>query len=325
MKKIFIRLVASALLCVLTVCPLSGCGKAEDSGEIDITCTVFPIYDWVRSIVGDIQGVNVRLLVKNGTDVHSFQPSFEDMATVKGSEALIYIGGASDGWIGSSAASGAESLAISELHGITLYGASDVTDSHAHHGDEHSEEHSEEHSHQEEFDEHLWLSIGNAKIACKEIYALLCRLDEDNKEVYESNLSAYMSKLDTLETAMAAIGEKADKPLVFADRFPFVYLFSDHGIGCYAAFEGCSADTSADFETVVRLAERMNELELDHVLVTESSDGQLARSVISASERKQAEILVLNSMQSIGGSDMDSASYIDIMSANVAVLESIFK
>lgn len=317
MKKIFIRLVASALLCLLTLCPLSGCGKAEDSGDIDITCTVFPIYDWVRSIVGDTDGVNVRLLVKNGTDVHSFQPSFEDMATVKGSEAVVFIGGASDGWIGDSASEGAEKLSISELEGIRLYSASDTTDSHTHHE-------GEEHSHTETFDEHLWLSISNAKVTCKEICRLLCRLDGDNKEAYESNLSAYMSKLDSLESAMAAIGEKADKPLVFADRFPFVYLFSDHGIECYAAFEGCSADTSADFETVVRLAEKMNELELDHVLVTESSDGQLAKSIIGASERKQAEILVLNSMQAMGGGEMESASYIDIMSANVAVLEKIF-
>lgn len=317
MKKIFIRLVASALLCLLTLCPLSGCGKAEDSGDIDITCTVFPIYDWVRSIVGDTEGVNVRLLVKNGTDVHSFQPSFEDMATVKGSEAVVYIGGASDGWIGDSASKGAEKLSISELEGIRLYSASDTTDSHTHHE-------GEEHSHTETFDEHLWLSISNAKVTCQEICRLLCRLDGDNKEAYESNLSDYMSKLDSLESAMAAIGEKADKPLVFADRFPFVYLFSDHSIECYAAFEGCSADTSADFETVVHLAEKMNQLELDHVLVTESSDGQLARSIIGASERKQAEILVLNSMQAMGGGEMESASYVDIMSANVAVLEKIF-
>ena len=317
MKKIFIRLIASALLCLLTVCPLSGCNKTEDSGEIDISCTVFPIYDWVRSIVGDTEGVNVRLLVKNGTDVHSFQPSFEDMATVKSSEAVVYIGGASDGWIGDSASNSAEKLAISELDGITLYSASDVTDSHTHHD-------GDGHSHEEDFDEHLWLSIKNAKVTCKEIYELLCRLDSDNKQAYESNLAAYLSKLDTLEAAMTAIGEKADKPLLFADRFPFVYLFSDHGIGCYAAFEGCSADTSADFETVVRLAEKMNELELDHILVTESSDGQLARSVISASERKQAEILVLNSMQTMGGSEMGSTSYVDIMSENVAVLEKIF-
>ena len=231
MKKIFIRLVASALLCLLTLCPLSSCGKAEDSGDIDITCTVFPIYDWVRSIVGDTEGVNVRLLVKNGTDVHSFQPSFEDMATVKGSEAVVYIGGASDGWIGDSASEGAEKLSISELEGIRLYSASDTTDSHTHHE-------GEEYSHTETFDEHLWLSISNAKVTCKEIYGLLCRLDGDNKEAYESNLSDYMSKLDSLESAMAAIGEKADKPLVFADRFPFVYLFSDHGIECYGIFIG---------------------------------------------------------------------------------------
>ena len=317
MKKIFIRLVSSALLCLLTLCPLSGCGKAEDSDDIDITCTVFPIYDWVRSIVGDTKGVNVRLLVKNGTDVHSFQPSFEDMATVKGSEAVVYIGGASDGWIGDSASEGAEKLSISELEGIRLYSASDVTDSHTHHE-------GEEHSHTETFDEHLWLSISNAKVTCQEIYGLLCRLDGDNKEAYESNLSAYMSKLDALDSAMEAIGEKADTPLIFADRFPFVYLFSDYGIDCYAAFEGCSADTSADFETVVRLAEKMNEQKLDHVLVTESSDGQLAKSIIGASERKQAEILVLNSMQAMGGGEMESASYIDIMSSNVAVLEKIF-
>ena len=315
MKKIFIRLVASALLCLLTLCPLSGCGKAEDSGDIDITCTVFPIYDWVRSIVGDTKGVNVRLLVKNGTDVHSFQPSFEDMATVKGSEAVVYIGGASDGWIGDSASEGAEKLSISELEGIRLYSASDTTDSHTHHE-------GEEHSHTETFDEHLWLSISNAKVTCQEIYGLLCRLDGDNKEAYESNLSAYMSKLDSLESAMAAIGEKADKPLVFADRFPFVYLLHDYHIPYRAAFSGCSTEVNSGFETQIDLIKLVRLMDSPCIFTIEGGDKHLAEAIANETG---CRVYSLNSMQSVKRSDIESgATYLEIMENNVKTLKEAY-
>lgn len=318
MKKNAKRIL-SAVLCLCLAAPsLFGCASGRDDGELNVLCTVFPVYDWVRGIVGDTEGVEVSLLVENGTDLHSFQPSFSDMAKIKNADVVIYVGGESDKWVSDSVADDAEAIALSELDGMSLYS---ISSEYIAEGHEHGEEH--EHDHEESFDEHLWLSVRNAAVACGHISETLCRLDGDNADVYERNTSEYTARLAALDTRLAALCESADTPLIFADRFPFVYLFRDYGLEYYAAFDGCTTDTNADFDTVIRLAARLDETNGKYVLITESPTEGLAEQVIESSTAKSAGILTLNSMQSQGiGSE---ETYLSIMEGNVAVLEKIFK
>lgn len=322
-KKSVLRLAAVALLCATLCLSFSGCSNKEDDGEIDIICTIFPLYDWVRSIVGDSENVNVRLMVKSGADMHSFQPSFEDVADIKTADAVIYVGGESDDWVGESIPKDGRGIKLTRLSDIRLYEVSDeyIAQANAHE----NEKSTENHNHSISFDEHLWLSVNNARVACNAICELLCELDGDNAQKYRDNLSAYIQQLDTLDASLSELGEYADTPLIFADRFPFAYLFEDYGISYYAAFEGCSADASADFETVIRLAKKADELNSSFILTTESSNGQLARSVVEATADKNAEILSLDSMQSVSGKDTETASYVKIMESNIATLQRILK
>lgn len=307
-----------ACFAVLLAVPFSfGCDREEDG--VEILCTVFPIYDWARSIIGESEGVTLSLLVENGTDMHSFQPSFSDVAKIKRCDVLILVGGESDRWVAEAADEDTTVIKLSELDGIRLYEVSAESGEHDH-------EHDHEDGHNHAFDEHLWLSLANARVAAGAICEALCDVDGENQDAYKANLAAYSDKLLALDERFWELTEGADQTLIFADRFPFVYLFEDYGLRYYAAFEGCTTDTNADFETVVRLAKAADGQSGRWILVTESSDRALAESVIRAAARDDLEIRELDSMQSLTGDEVSSvATYLGIMESNLEVLKEILK
>ncbi len=89
--------------------------------------------------------------------------------------------------------------------------------------------------------------------------------------------------------------------LLFGDRFPFRYLADDYGLSYYAAFAGCSAETEANFETIIFLAQKLDELNLPAVFMIKNSDRKIAQAVISNTEKKDQTILIMDSMQPVTG------------------------
>ena len=172
-------------------------------------------------------------------------------------------------------------------------------------------------------DEHVWLSLKNAVLLVDGIAETICRLDEGRAETYRANAAAYIEKLKAMDRAYEAAVAAADtRTLVFGDRFPFRYLTEDYGLTYYAAFLGCSAEAEASFETVLFLARKLDELDLDAIVILESSDGRLARAILDNSEREERRIVTVDSMQSTTSADvLKGAAYILIMENNLAALK----
>ena len=102
------------------------------------------------------------------------------------------------------------------------------------------EEESGEEEEEPEYDEHVWLSLKNAKTLTKAIADDLCEIDEEHKDIYMRNEKAYEEKLDTLDKEyQGTVDAASQKTLLFGDRFPFRYLVDDYGLDYYAAFVGC--------------------------------------------------------------------------------------
>ncbi len=320
MKKTFKKLLI-ILLCMLTVIPcLPSCKEKKDSDKLTVLCTVFPIYDWVKSITDGAENTEIQLLVENGADLHSFQPSFADMAKIKNSDVVIYIGGESDKWVKEAISDGTIDIPLSAIEEMSLYNVSSdsIADTHA----------DGEHTHKQGdiFDEHLWLSVKNAQVACNYICDVLSKASEGNSSLFEKNTENYISALQATDARLTQICKSATGPVIFADRFPFVYLFEDYGVPYYAAFDGCTTDTNADFDTVISLANKLDKSNYAYILTTESPTVSLADKVISESSRQGVKTLSLNSMQSLTAQNVQGgASYISIMESNADTLEKMFK
>lgn len=292
---------------------LTACGGQPEKEGISVVAAIFPEYDWARQIIGDCTGVQLHFLVDDGVDPHSFQPSVADLVTVSECDLLIYGGGESDKWLEDVLAEPANknirSIALLPLLGEKAHTEEIVA------GMQGSEA-------EEEADEHVWLSLRNAALFCTAIAQALCEMDPGQAVHYQANLEAYLKKLSELDEAYRQTVQAASKDtIVVCDRFPYRYLTGDYNLHYYAAFPGCSAETGASFETVVFLADRVRELELDTLLVTETGDQQLAKTVAENAGRGDMAILTLNSMQSTSAQQAASLDYLSVMEQNRLVLE----
>ena len=321
MKKI---IAVFTVLCILTYsfC-FVGCSNNDKDDKLSIVTTIFPEYDWVRQILGDeAKNVELTLLLDSGVDLHNYQPTAKDIVTLASCDMFIYVGGHSDEWV-EDALRQANNKDMVIINLFDVLGDA-VKEDTALDGEEHDHEHEhEDDGHVHENDEHVWLSINNAKAVCREIAEKLGQIDPENKEKYEANYTSYSAKLDAVDSAYRAAVESApNKTLLFGDRFPFRYLTDEYGLEYYAAFSGCSAESEASFETIAYLAGKVDELGLSAVIKIEGSDGKIAETIINTTSEKTAKILTLNSMQSLTPDDAeDGVSYISVMESNLEVIK----
>lgn len=308
---------------IFTLASVMLCLSMAAFAKVKVVTTIFPEYDWVKQIAGEKSAnIDLTLLMDNGVDLHSFQPSVKDIAKISNADIFIYVGGESDEWVEGvlKSAKNKKLLSINLLE--ILEGK--LHEEEVIEGMECEEEDEENEAEEEkEYDEHVWLSLKNAKILCNAITEALCQKDAENAALYKKNYAAYSAKLDSLDKEYADCVKNAKrKTVLFGDRFPFRYMIEDYKLNYYAAFLGCSAETEASFKTVLFLAKKTDELKLPYILQIETSDGKLASTILKNSKSKNTKILTIDSLQSTTSSDIkNGASYINSMKKNLETLK----
>lgn len=336
MKKI----IAAATALLVAAGMFTGCGASEkptaQGDKLKIVTTIFPEYDWTREILGDqSERAEVTMLLDNGVDLHSYQPTADDLIKIAECDLFIYVGGESDGWVESALASTSnpDRAVINLIDTLgdrvkleeVVEGMQETEhdheedEEHAHDADE---EHTDPDEQEAETDEHVWLSLRNAQAVCQKIAEKLGEIDPEHEQAYADNALAYIDKLVALDAKyQAAVDAANKKTLVFGDRFPFRYLTEDYGLNYYAAFVGCSAETEASFETIRFLAEKTDALGLSHVLTIENPNHKIAETVVANTSGKNQQVLSMDSMQSVTSKDVAAgATYLSIMEHNLEVL-----
>ena len=317
--------IIAALAFVFAAVLSTGCAETPEKGEkLSVVTTIFPIYDWVKQIVGgDADNAEITMLLDNGVDLHNYLPTADDIVKISSADIFIYVGGESDSWVNDVLKS-AGNKDVEVINLLDVLGDAVKEEELA---EGMTEEEDEEEGDGPEYDEHVWLSLHNAAVLCRYISEKLCEADPDNADSYRENVSGYTAKLNALDEEYKAAVEAAPvKTLVFGDRFPFRYLTDDYDLTYYAAFAGCSAETEASFKTIVFLAGKVDEYGLHAVVKIEGSDGTIARTVRDNTKAKDMSILTFDSMQSKTISDAESGvTYLSVMENNLSVLKEALK
>lgn len=331
------KMIALLLALLMAVGMLAGCAKQNDddtdatTDELSIVATIFPEYDWVKEILGDkADHADITMLLDNGVDLHSYQPTADDIVKISDCDLFLYVGGESEGWVKEALKNSANQdrkvINLLDVLGDNVK-SEEVVEGMQEEAHEHEEgeahEEGEVHEHEEEADEHVWLSLKNAKVLVGAISNALQELDADNKEIYAANADAYMKKLSALDAEyQTAVDNASRKTVLFGDRFPFRYLVDDYGLNYYAAFVGCSAETEASFETISFLAKKVDELKLPCVLTIEGKNHKITETIVKNTAQKSQKILTMDSMQSTTSKDVASGTtYLSVMEKNLAVLK----
>ena len=173
MKK-NLSLMIAVLLAVgcLSACSSGGSQSDTDNGKIQIVTTIFPEYDWVMNILGDNPTkADVTMLLDTGVDLHSFQPTAEDVLKISTCDLFIYVGGESDEWVDDALleATNKDMIVINLLDVLgdavkeeeMIEGMQEEDHDHEHEDGEDDHDDDQDHEHEEdevEYDEHVWLT-----------------------------------------------------------------------------------------------------------------------------------------------------------------------
>ena len=276
-----------------------------------IISTNFVGYDFARAVTGDDE--RVKMLIKPGTELHSYEPSPQDIVAIQDAELFIYNGGESDEWVERVL----KDNNIPESKTLRLMDYVDLKTEEAKEGMEAEEEGEEE---EEEYDEHVWTSPKNAMKLIDAICDKLVAIHSDESEKFHENAHNYNERLKDIDENFRSVVEAAPrKELIFGDRFPFRYFVDEYGLDYYAAFPGCSDQTEASSSTVAFLVDKVKSTGAKAVFKIELTNGQLAKTIADESDAKVYE---LNAAHNISEEEYTSGrTYADIMEKNIDTLK----
>ena len=287
----------------------------NEDGKINVTATIFPPYDFVRSIAGD--RVNLTMLLPPGSESHSFEPSPRDIITIQNTDVFIYTGGESEGWVTRIL----ESMDTDTMQVLVMIDMVEALEEEIVEGmeddDDHDDHHhDDDHDHEIVLDEHVWTSPVNALLIVRTITEILCEVDSGNADFYRNNAAAYIEALQELDAAFETVVAGAQRrTVVFSDRFPFRYFAHAYGLEYFAAFPGCSTQTEPSVATVAFLINKIRAENIPVVFHIELSNERMADTI---SGETGAQKLLLHSAHNITRRDFDAGlTYLEIMRRNV--------
>ena len=327
---------------------------AEENSRLQVVTTIFPQYDFARHIAGD--RADVTMLLKPGEEVHSYEPTPQDIKKIQNCDLFIYVGGENDVWVENILDSvkgdqeGPQTVRLLAL--VETYSEEHLEGMMEEKGHDHDHEHEPEgtaeedhdhdhkadasdqntkgtdthsthaHSHEEKPDEHVWTSPQNCVILIEKLTEEFCAADPVNAEYYRKNGDAYRKEFEELDARYRDMAASAPrKTILFGDRFPFRYLAEELGLTCYAAFPGCSSESEPSAATIAFLIDKAAEEKLPVVFQIEFSNGNIARAISEAAELKMKINAAKQAEESSGGENNSGLSAAEAGGMKIQVLQ----
>ncbi|MBQ3574756.1 MAG: zinc ABC transporter substrate-binding protein [Clostridia bacterium] len=292
------RILLAVLALLLALSP----AYAEE--KLKIVCTSFPCYDFARAVTGG--KAEIRMLIKPGSEVHSFEPAPSDVLSIAEADLFVYVGGESDVWVDDIL----ESFGDDGPKTLRLFECIEAIEA----------EHGHEDGHHHEYDEHIWTSPVNACLMIEAISAALCEIDPENADVYADNAVKYADDVRQIDAEIRSIAENsARNELVFADRFPFLYFAEEYGFEYTAAFPSCAAESEPSAKTIAMLIDKVVSEDIPVVYVLELSSAKVAHTI---AEESGAQIRTFHSVQNVSEQEFRGGeTYVSLMNKNIEVLK----
>jgi len=312
MKKHFFKVFCFWMLCAGI---LAGCGRAPEHGVLDhrpvIVCTLFPQYDFARTVFGD--EAEVVMLLEPGTESHMYDPSPGDMVMISSADAFVYTGDEMEPW----AARIVESLSDVRILDLSENVQLQMEDEHAHETDGH-DGHSH-HDHEHSYDPHFWLDMDNALAMLTAIENLATEMGVDSEAASE-RVAAYREKLEELDSQYFELLERAGhRDIVFAGRFAYGYFVHRYDLDYETVYHSCSAEADPGVYDMARMIDYIRAHHTKVIFHEELSSANVARTIAADTG---AKIRMLSTAHNVTREEFDAGiTFYDIMKNNLDVLK----
>lgn len=186
MKKLIFILVTGIIILI------SGCAKKEPDTKKYITVSILPQKFFVEKITGDNFEINV--LLPPGVSPHTFEPPPSSLIQLSKSS-LYFTAGHLDfenTWLEKFRSVNPGMNIIDTSVGVELISNKDED---PHEGEIEGQDHHEHTG----IDPHIWMSVKEVKIQCKNILDAVIKTDPENKELYLKNFEIFDLDLDKLD------------------------------------------------------------------------------------------------------------------------------
>lgn len=257
--------------------------------------------DFVREIGGE--RVAVTTLVGPDGDAHVYSPTPADAKTVAGAKLVVVNGLKFEGWLTRLVkSSGTKATVATATTGITPL---KMADDHGHgHGGE---------------DPHAWQSVANAKLYVANVRDALIAADPAGKAAYETNATAYLAKLDALESEIKAAVARipADRRKAITSHDAFGYFVKAYGIA-FIAPQGVSTEAEASAKDVARIIRQIKAEKVPAVFLENITNPRLAEQIARESGAKIGGRLYSDALSAVDG---PAGTYIAMMKHNISQIE----
>lgn len=296
------------ILCLLAASLAVGCvPRAEDSGRLQITATLFPQYDFCRQIAGD--RAEVTLLLPPGMESHNYEPSVSDILSIAQSDLFVYTGPYMEAW--------AQTVIEGLDDGVRVVDVSEGIALCAH---EDHEEHGHAHEEHAEKDPHIWTDPVLAQQMTENILMALCEADPGSSAYYTARAEAYTGQLRELDREFSETAAQMNsRVLCHGGRFSMTYFARRYGLEIIAAFDSCSSQAEPSAARVAEMITQMRSQGLPAVFFEELTQPKVAQVI---SRETGAEMLLLHTCHNVSQKELEEgATYLSLMRGNLENLK----
>lgn len=295
LKSIYVLVLIALLIGIVSILVSLYNSKNSNNKKIQITTTIFPYYSIANEICTD--NADIVMLIKPGAESHNYEPTTDDIVTIKNSDVFIYTGGESDKWV--------EKIISSidpkktKIIKIMNYIEPMQID---HHGEL-------------SYDEHVWTSLKNTCIISEKINEAVCEINPESMKIYTDNTEKFIKKLKDLDIEFKEVIENSDKTLVFADKFPFSYFAKDYNLNYISAFENCAEESEPSIHSITNIISIINQQNIKNVFYIEFSNQKIADSIC---DETGTDKLLFHSCHNVSQEDFNNGiSYLSLMENNL--------
>ena len=223
-----------------------GARSEADSGKVRVFVSIPPQAYFAERIGGE--HVAVEVLLAQGQDPHTFEPTMKQMARLAGASLFIVAGMPFERRLGDKLAASHSDLRILDTRkGIELIPRA-AHDHEAHAGD------ADHHDHRDQPDPHVWLSPRLAKLQAETICRGLADVDPAHADAYRANLRGLIADLDRLDKKIARTLAPLRGRSFYVMHPAFGYFADAYGLRQVAVEIGGKSPTLKHVEALIQRA-----------------------------------------------------------------------